>query len=96
MTFMIGGAWKSHDRWLTSRNSHTGSRHARPPLQGEGRRASDACDWTGRGREGLRGLEEIRPFAPIPLPTSPLKGEEFSWQQGPLIGIPGCFFLGIT
>ena len=25
-----------------------------------------------------------------------MKGEEFLWQQGLLIGIPGCFFLEIT
>jgi hypothetical protein len=53
-----------------------------------------------KGRDGVgmgsSGSEEIRPFAPIPLPTSPLKGEEFLWQQGLLIGIPGCFFLEIT
>jgi len=47
-------------------------------------------------RVGLRGSEEIPSFAPIPLPTAPLKGEELLWQPCPLIGIPGSLFLEIT
>jgi hypothetical protein len=47
----------------------------------------------GRDGEGLglQDTEGIRPFAPIPVPTSPLKVEEFPRQQCPLLGIQGFF-----
>ena len=38
----------------------------------------------GWGYEALKGDPSL---CPIPLPTSPLKGEEFLWQQCPLIEI---------
>ena len=49
-------------------------------------------DGTGE-RMGLQGTDRRSvPLCPIPLPASPLKGEELLWQRCPFIGIPGCFF----
>ena len=71
------------------------SAHAPSPSRGRSRQRRWRLD--GRGGDGVtRPLKGDRSVCPIPLPTSPLKGEEFLWQQGLLVGIPGCFFLEIT